>query len=120
MAFHLPLIAGATSVAAAGTFIVEKAQGKSNEEALKSSGKVVVIGLKVATLAFRSNQRHAANHAVRNMTIQAATDVNGYYRANGTYVLPHHRSFPDGNIFNNFSTKGNMNPYTGKLGTQNS
>ena len=117
MAFHLPLIAGVTSVAAAGTFLVEKSQGKSNEEALKSSGKVVVIGLKVATLAFRSNQRNAVNHAGRNMAIHAATDVNGYYRANGTYVKPHHRSWPDGNIFNNFSTEGNVNPYTGKLGT---
>jgi len=42
--------------------------------------------------------------------------VNGYYRKDGTYVRPHYRSAPDGNVWNNWSTKGNINPYTGKPG----
>ena len=45
--------------------------------------------------------------------------VNGYYRQNGTYVNPYVRSTPDGNPFNNFSTQGNVNPYTGSIGTHN-
>lgn len=45
--------------------------------------------------------------------------VNGYYRKNGTYVAPHFRSAPDSTKLNNFSTKGNINPYTGKKGTIN-
>jgi hypothetical protein len=44
--------------------------------------------------------------------------VRGYFRKNGTYVRPHYRSNPDGNFYNNWSTKGNMNPYTGKPGTR--
>jgi hypothetical protein len=44
--------------------------------------------------------------------------VKGHFRSNGTYVAPHHRSRPDGNFYNNWSTKGNVNPYTGKLGTK--
>ena len=43
--------------------------------------------------------------------------VRGHYRSNGTYVQPHYRSDPDGNPYNNWSTKGNVNPYTGKRGT---
>ena len=43
--------------------------------------------------------------------------VRGHYRSNGTYVQPHYRSAPDGNFFNNWSTKPNINPYTGKRGT---
>lgn len=43
--------------------------------------------------------------------------VNGYYRSDGTYVQPHYRSDPDGNPNNNYSHKGNVNPYTGKRGT---
>ncbi len=43
--------------------------------------------------------------------------VNGYHRKDGTYVQPHYRSDPDGNRFNNFSTRGNVNPYTGKAGS---
>lgn len=43
--------------------------------------------------------------------------VSGYTKANGTYVAPHWRSAPDGTPWNNWSTKGNVNPFTGKLGT---
>lgn len=45
--------------------------------------------------------------------------VEGYYRSDGTYVAPHHRSAPDGNPYNNWSTKGNVNPYTGQPGYKN-
>lgn len=42
--------------------------------------------------------------------------VNGYLRKDGTYVQPHYRSSPDGNSWNNYSSQGNTNPYTGKKG----
>lgn len=45
--------------------------------------------------------------------------VNGYYKKDGTYVEPHYRSNPDGNQYNNWSTKGNINPYTGEEGRKN-
>lgn len=48
----------------------------------------------------------------------ADTFVNGHLRSDGTYVQPHHRSAPDGNFQNNWSTQGNVNPYTGKWGTR--
>lgn len=44
--------------------------------------------------------------------------VRGYLRGDGTYVQPHFRSYPDGNFYNNWSTKGNVNPYTGERGTK--
>ena len=44
--------------------------------------------------------------------------VDGYFRLNGTYVKPHYRSQADSNFWNNWSTKPNINPYTGKLGTR--
>lgn len=46
-----------------------------------------------------------------------SVSVHGYTRSNGTYVSPHHRSAPDGSFSNNWSTRGNVNPYTGKVGT---
>jgi hypothetical protein len=45
--------------------------------------------------------------------------VQGYTRQNGTYVQPYHRTTPDNNRFNNYSTQGNVNPYTGQMGTVN-
>ena len=49
----------------------------------------------------------------------ADVHVRGYYRSNGTYVQPHYRSSPNGTVLDNYSTKGNVNPYTGKEGTVN-
>ena len=45
--------------------------------------------------------------------------VNGYYRKNGTYVQPHYRSRANYTKFDNYSTRGNYNPYTGQRGSQN-
>lgn len=28
--------------------------------------------------------------------------VNGYYKSNGTYVNPYHRTYPDANPYNNY------------------
>ena len=39
--------------------------------------------------------------------------VNGYTKADGTYVNSYYRSSPDGDPYNNFSYPGNTNPYTG-------
>lgn len=48
----------------------------------------------------------------------SSTSVEGYTRRDGSYVAPHQRSMPDASTNNNWSTKGNLNPYTGKAGTQ--
>lgn len=45
--------------------------------------------------------------------------VRGYYRSNGTYVQPHTRTAPNNSTYDNYSTKGNTNPYTGQRGYQN-
>ena len=53
-------------------------------------------------------------------TASADSRVGGYTTKRGTYVAPHHKSSPDSSRSNNFSTKGNLNPYTGKKGTVDS
>lgn len=47
------------------------------------------------------------------------TTVQGHIRQDGVYVQPSHRTAPDNNRFNNYSTQGNTNPYTGQMGTVN-
>jgi hypothetical protein len=42
--------------------------------------------------------------------------VNGYTRQNGTYVAPYVRSNPNSTRSDNYSTRGNTNPYTGQRG----
>lgn len=45
--------------------------------------------------------------------------VNGHYRNNGTYVEGYHRSSQNNTQHDNYSTKGNVNPYTGENGYKN-
>lgn len=42
--------------------------------------------------------------------------VRGHVAKNGTYVAPHVRTAPNQLKYDNWSTKGNANPYTGKKG----
>lgn len=44
------------------------------------------------------------------------TTVSGYSRSNGTYVQPHVRTMPNSTNWDNFSTIGNSNPFTGSTG----
>lgn len=46
----------------------------------------------------------------------STTSTSGYYRKNGTYVQPYKRTTRDYTRSNNFSTKGNYNPYSGRKG----
>lgn len=48
---------------------------------------------------------------------EAAVRVRGYYKpSTGRYVAPSYRTSPNRFLFDNYSTKGNYNPYTGKKG----
>ena len=46
-----------------------------------------------------------------------AGSVKGYYRSNGTYVNGYERSSPNRTVTDNYSFKGNTNPYTGATGS---
>jgi hypothetical protein len=87
--------------------------------------------LSISLLAFLfawpavANARGARSHAATSRATYRSTNrtsgsvnVRGHVRKNSTYVAPHKRSAPDGNFNNNWTTKGNMNPYTGKKGTK--
>jgi len=43
--------------------------------------------------------------------------VRGYYRKDGTYVRPHHRTRANSSQSDNYSYRGNVNPYTRKRGS---
>lgn len=45
--------------------------------------------------------------------------ISGHTTKNGTYVAPSHATNPNSTKTDNYSQKGNVNPYTGKAGTKN-
>ena len=53
---------------------------------------------------------------IPNMKAYADVYVKGYYRSNGTYVDPHYRTSPNNSTYDNWSSYGNTNPYTGQKG----
>ncbi len=44
--------------------------------------------------------------------------VDGYFRRDGTWVDAHFRTDPDDSFWNNWSSIGNVNPHTGRVGTK--
>jgi hypothetical protein len=51
-------------------------------------------------------------------TALADQSIRGYTRQDGTYVQPYHRSAPNSSQYDNYSSQGNTNPYTGQRGTE--
>lgn len=49
----------------------------------------------------------------------ASQHVRGHMKQNGTYVAPHNRTSANHTQRDNWSSKGNANPYTGKSGRKN-
>jgi hypothetical protein len=45
--------------------------------------------------------------------------VQGHVTSTGTYVQPHQQTNPNGTQRDNYSATGNVNPYTGTVGTRN-
>jgi hypothetical protein len=74
--------------------------------------KVIPMNKKISSLAVLLILMAIASTAI------ATVDVDGYTKQDGTYVRPHHRSDPNNTTNDNWSTKGNTNPYTGKAGTK--
>ncbi len=44
--------------------------------------------------------------------------MRGYTTRNGTYVAPHQQTNPNGTMRDNYDARGNVNPYTGAVGTR--
>ena len=72
---------------------------------------ILALGLILATGAVGAGTRNPHQSAY-------ASHVDGYSKRNGNRVAPSNRSRADGSKTNNFSSKGNVNPYTGRAGTK--
>jgi hypothetical protein len=66
-----------------------------------------IITTLLAALAISAGSLHASD-----------VYVHDYYRSNGTHVDGYYRSSPNDTIRDNWSTRGNYNPYTGQAGTR--
>lgn len=51
-------------------------------------------------------------------TLARSAPVRGHVTKSGTYKPPHYRTTPNRSKLDNWSTKGNVNPYTGIKGSK--
>ena len=58
----------------------------------------------------------SVTYSVPNTVNYNTTRVSGYSRSNGTYVQSHVRTMPNSTNWDNYSTRGNSNPFTGSTG----
>ena len=75
-----------------------------------------VIALFISATALAKGSGH---YSGSHSSSSRRTHVEGYTKKDGTYVAPHDRTSADSTKTNNWSTKGNVNPDTGKAGTKN-
>jgi|SRR5690348_8591044 len=84
---------------------------------------VITIAAAVLFCAGAAQAKTHHYHAPRVSTYHASkarsvVPVRGYIKRDGTYVMPSHRTSPNHTKFDNWSSKPNVNPYTGKAGTK--
>lgn len=61
---------------------------------------------------------HGGGHGYRSSNPGGEHYVHSYMTKRGTFVEGHMQTNPNGTPFDNWSTFGNTNPYTGKAGTK--
>lgn len=83
-------------------------QADSRRAVLFLSAVIMAVGIFVSTVPTTAFAQSSS----------CAQSVRGYTKKNGTYVAPYYRSYPDNTVTNNWSYKGNINPYTGQVGTR--
>ncbi len=85
---------------------------------------VLLISFFLATPVFAKKGSGSHNHSSRSYGSSKShgssksTNVRGYTKKDGTYVSPHKRTTPNQTQRDNWTSKPNKNPYTGKDGTK--
>lgn len=71
------------------------------------------------TLAATAASAQSRSHYTYKSSYKPTTiHVTGYTRSNGTYVQPHYQTTPNQTKADNWSSRPNVNPYTGKAGSK--
>lgn len=70
---------------------------------------------------YQSKQGYGSSYSNPSLNFGANSDVHyqsGYIKDNGTYVEPHYKTNTNSTNWDNYSTKGNFNPYNGNSGSR--
>ncbi|TKT94145.1 hypothetical protein [Dyadobacter frigoris] len=69
--------------------------------------------------SFYPQPTHRSSNSISSGSVNPNTNYNsGYQKSNGTYVQPHIKTQQNQTNLDNYSTQGNVNPYTLDNGTK--
>jgi hypothetical protein len=81
--------------------------------------KLIVVAILISTFGV-AEARHHSDYGSWDKGTGSSSQyerVEGYQKRDGTTVEPYYRTKPDNTLDNNYETRGNDNPWTGKKGT---
>lgn len=87
-----------------------------------STGAIARVSLGYHSYSYTPRTYNPHSYTPRTYTPRSYTGehyTSGYTRQNGTPVQGYHATNPNDTKSDNWSTRGNINPYTGKPGTKN-
>lgn len=86
---------------------------------MKSLIIVALLATATGTAFAKGGGGHTgASHASNTHSSGGSHSIQGYTKKDGTVVAPAHATNPNNSKADNWSSKGNVNPYTGKEGTK--
>ena len=85
---------------------------------MKKTIAILIAACAIPIGAMAKGSGHSGGSGSGHVNSSSHT-VSGHTTKNGTYVAPSHATNPNSTKTDNYSQKGNVNPYTGKEGTKN-
>lgn len=77
---------------------------------------IIIVGILVGLMSSAEAGRRRASGLVGTGSASKSSTVRGYKTKSGAVVAPYRRTKSDQTQRNNYSTKNNYNPWTGKTG----
>ena len=81
--------------------------------------KLLLLLAFVISFVFAFDADSYARGSISSRSSGSTVSVRGYTTKSGKHVSSHKRTAPNKSKSDNWSTTGNVNPYTGKAGTKN-
>jgi hypothetical protein len=94
---------------------------KFDGDIMTATIRIVLLAVALAltsSASFARGSGHSGGHGSSHASSGGSHRISGYTKKSGTHVAPAHATNPNKTKRDNYSSKGNVNPYTGKAGTK--
>jgi hypothetical protein len=79
---------------------------------------LILIAIIAMAISAKAQNPYGSSYGLSSSVNTSSIHVNGYTKSDGTYVQGHQRSTRNSTNHDNYSTSGNVNPYTGTTGSR--